>query len=472
MGVTENVFDLATLMGGDVKSLLARPNPMPGRIREALANRVTTPMNIVGVGSSTMAGGGASISSENYFFNRFIRMLQAAYPNFIPNTGESAVGTLDSAVQTVQGVHGYRGGVTSTNSGNYLDATTLAKVQALSPSVVMHVMGSNDMNEGRAIAVYKANMQSWINQIKANTPNVHQVLIHSFQRSDKTPDFVQWARYGQALREIAETTPNVSFVDVSRPFYEIGIAPNSEYGNDPFGIMGDDLIHVRNLGHFIMADEVRSRLGIPWAENYVPLNGTALPVASGGGGGVFAFLPPVGWTAGPQSYTAGAAGNLQWQRLGWYAVPYQAMNVDQIQVNVTTAFSGGTNPVLLIGIYADDGTGSPNFPAGPVFSGSLSLTNLGTGRQGINLSPNGKIPSAGIYWVVTLYTGDAAASAGQLTCMTNTAYQIPAPTNVGPNTPTRAYVRTGVTALPVAATTPTSISGATDTPGVYLRRAA
>lgn len=188
--------------------------------------------------------------------------LQSAYPS---GTGtESAVvrdsGAVWGTLTTDPGVHGYNAGESGTTAATYLNSTEIINVASLNPRAVFHMVGSNDFKNGVAPATYKAQMQNVIASLKAQItgPCVH-VLIQPYERYDVgfTPTYA-WADYGNALKEIAAEDPvNVAYIDISDAFYNIGIP-----GDDPFDFMAADRIHMVDLGHGFMADQLRQTLNI------------------------------------------------------------------------------------------------------------------------------------------------------------------------------------------------------------------
>lgn len=197
-----------------------------GKLYAGLAMRRVMPCRIVGVGSSTMQGVGATTEADRTF-NQLIARLQAAFPSGL-GTETTVVASTTATWGTISyaaGVHGYNAGEGGTTSANYLTTAEVASIGALDPRAIIHIVGSNDFATGITPTAYKTNVQGWVNALKAVVPNpVVQILVHTFQRMDTPSPAYPWADYGTALREIAEADPdNVVYIDLSDEYRLMGI---------------------------------------------------------------------------------------------------------------------------------------------------------------------------------------------------------------------------------------------------------
>jgi len=185
------------------------------------------------------------------------------------------------------------------------------------------------------------------------------------------------------------------------------------------------------------------------------------------------FVPRVGWSVNGGVQIGTTTGTPSFQRATFtpFSVGPSGWQADAILFVVSTAYSGGTNVGFSVGLYPDDGTGFPNLAGGPI--AQVSTTTLTAGTKTVTLgTPVDLTP--GTLWVCTLVTGTAAPSAGQMQCLTNTAYQLALPAGIAPGTVARAYVLTGQTALPTSQPADSSfaLAGGNDAPIINLRRSA
>lgn len=235
-----------------------RADPM-GLFYAAIAGRKLRPVVMVGAGSSTTAGYGISLDDERWL-NRFALALQAAYP-LIPGRSQPPTRTLAEAVAkppSENGIQFVNAGINSATAANYLTATTLPQVAALSPSVILHMVGANDWAAGTTAADYKTTMLSKLTALDAATtgPVLH-VLIQSFAPDLGLSRPVSWSDYAKALEEIAEErASNTIFVDVS-PMFKLAGLP----GDDYYGLMQGDDLHLNSSGQSLMADTIREFMG-------------------------------------------------------------------------------------------------------------------------------------------------------------------------------------------------------------------
>lgn len=187
------------------------------------------------------------------------------------------------------------------------------------------------------------------------------------------------------------------------------------------------------------------------------------------------FVPRVGWAVGGGGMTGTTAGTPVFQRV--YFTPFPVgptgWTFDAFLFVVSTAFAGGTGTTFTAALYPDDGTGFPNAAAGPLSSTTVATSTLSAGTKILQVNP--VVLTPGFYWIATTVNGSAANSAGQMQCVTNTAYQLATPTNLAPGTPVRAYVLNGqTTGVPTSqpADSAFGLTGGNDAPFVTLRRSA
>lgn len=218
----------------------------------AVAKRKTRPARVVFFGSSTTAGFNATAASNRYV-NRLITEMQASYPS---GGTETAVMTYSAGVGNpppAPGIQGFNGGISGRNSSNYAQ-DNVQYLGFLNADLVVHMIGSNDSVIPILPADYKANIESIID---AAADRRSHLLIHTYRRyaSGVTP--ATWALYGQALAEIAQSRPNVAFLDLSG-FYEDQLVLS-----DPLNLIDTDDVHMTDAGHELMAQLIARALGVP-----------------------------------------------------------------------------------------------------------------------------------------------------------------------------------------------------------------
>lgn len=235
-------------------------NPALGILYAAYARALTDPVAIIPLGSSTTAG--TDQKPADRWVNKLIGWMQESYA--AGPGAETDVGTLSTPRNLLPGIHGYNGGVSGARSDTYVTAGMITQIGALAPSIITHMIGSNDANHGYTAAAYKANVENRLDALDAaiSTPHVH-VLIHAHERSDKNVS-VLWREYREVLRQIARERPrNVAFIDLSRDYESIGF-PTS----DPLGFLAADKVHLQPNGHDFTArligEQLAARRNTPW----------------------------------------------------------------------------------------------------------------------------------------------------------------------------------------------------------------
>ena len=248
------------LTNDDPLHLLFRAGGALNILYRALAARNETTCRIVALGSSTTQGYNAT--NQEGYVHMLARKIQTAYPS---STGtEIPVGTLAGgfAPVTAPGVQVVNFGSGGSTSANYLDTGTsnyTNNIAALQPSMVIHMIGSNDWNTDVPPAAYKTNVTAAIDAINAvlTVPCVH-VLIHQHSRYQATAPAYPFTAYRDALREIALANPQtVVHIDMGPDFARLGVPTP-----DDFALLDTDLIHLTDRGHSFLAEALRVRLDL------------------------------------------------------------------------------------------------------------------------------------------------------------------------------------------------------------------
>lgn len=218
--------------------------------KAALANSDTAQANIVWLGSSSTYGVGASSPDK-----RYIDLVTAALGGGpVTHVGDSYPTRTTSA-----GVRGYVSAPGGSNSENYISDTNQPWILWERPSLIVHMVGSNDSVDREPFAVpvdeYEANIGAKIDRLDASTSRpMSHLLVHTYRRFDVTA--AKWATYGDALKRVAAARENVAVLDVSQ-VYEAA----DHVGADPRDLIYDaDMLHPSDAGHALMADLIAPML--------------------------------------------------------------------------------------------------------------------------------------------------------------------------------------------------------------------
>ena len=216
----------------------------------ALANSETAPANIVWLGSSSTYGVGASSQEK-----RYADVVTAA----LGGGPVAHVGDSYPTRNTTVGVHGYVSAPGGSNSENYITDANRPWILWEQPSLVVHMVGSNDSVDREPFAVpvneYEANIGAQIDRLDAATSRpMSHLLIHTYRRFDVTAE--KWKTYGDALARVAASRDNVAVLDVSQEY------ENADHVNgDPRDLISDDALHPSDAGHALMAALIAPMLG-------------------------------------------------------------------------------------------------------------------------------------------------------------------------------------------------------------------
>lgn len=199
-------------------------------------------VRVVGLGSSTMAGSGATAGCG--FFDRLAARV-----------GQTAVTTLEPAPD-LTGRMFVNGAISGATAANFLTPGALSAVTRIDPTFILVMVGSNDAATGVSTSTYRTRMLSACEQLRNAAPRATLVLIH--QQGRNSVSVVDWRAYGRVLAEVAAAHERHLFVDVAALAEPVGM-----FSWNTFGLIGSDNIHLTDAGHRWLADVLAARLGLP-----------------------------------------------------------------------------------------------------------------------------------------------------------------------------------------------------------------
>lgn len=249
---------------------LAGPAPL-GMFSAALASRETGPVVIVGTGSSTTQGNGASATHLRWF-NQFATAVHRAHP-LASGAEQPLPRVLADAVAnppTSPGIHFVNAAVGGTNVRNFLTDETGPQVAALDPDVIIHMVGTNDFRIDKPIDEFTTEFSARLDQLDADaaTPILH-VIVRAYEVAgdDYTSDGTlhTWDEYGEAMRSVAESrADHAIYIDLAEAYALAGVP-----GDDPHGMILADMVHQNDVGHTFMADLMLRAMRIPPAPTVI-----------------------------------------------------------------------------------------------------------------------------------------------------------------------------------------------------------
>ncbi|MGY5882432.1 SGNH/GDSL hydrolase family protein [Modestobacter lacusdianchii] len=155
------------------------------------------------------------------------------------------------------GVQVWQGGKKGATAASFRSSTTLpSRLRSLAVQGAVVMVGSNDYAAARPISTYTADVTAIVAALRAASPGVVVMLVHSWQRMDVTAPRIPWSAYGAALKGIADADPaTVVFLDLSDDFALRGVP-----GSDPESLIGSDGVHGTNAGHRLLSELVHAPL--------------------------------------------------------------------------------------------------------------------------------------------------------------------------------------------------------------------
>jgi len=222
--------------------------------KDAVQNQTAAPAIYVNLGDS-IANGGNPTTASRAWVNRVTALFTS-----------TAAARLDATTLTpapANGVMVYNGAVGGTTSANYLTDALVTRIGTLKPQLITHMVKANDQGQGITPATYRANLLSWINKIKAVSPNTVHVLINEHNRYDLASPAYSSDSYRDQLVSLAAETGAV-FFDIAQEFKKHGIP-----GSDRYALMDTDNLHFADRGNQVYAKIIGTFIGAPPVD-YIP----------------------------------------------------------------------------------------------------------------------------------------------------------------------------------------------------------
>lgn len=251
--IEETVLGMSELLGGDVQ--------IAPSVKGQLAYRSVSPFIMAVAGSSTAAQG--------WWIRALYSAFRQAFPTSfgVPKRGFVKLAEAVASPPILPGFYFVNSAIAGTTAANYITSTTRAQLVGLKPRMFLHMISANDYATGVPVATFKATLAGQLDLLDAGltgTPHQH-LLIHQHERYDAgalAAKVADYSEYGDAMQALALERANVTFLDLRNLFATVGIPPSTEYGNDPYKLMKNDLIHLRPAGHALLAELLRQTLSV------------------------------------------------------------------------------------------------------------------------------------------------------------------------------------------------------------------
>lgn len=218
-----------------------------------LERAATQPYRVMFMGSSTTQG--YLIEKNEGYVNNMLGAFLTAQPMVeASQLVHQNSGTISTP--TAPGFHFLNAGLGGTTSANYYGTARATLANGFKPTLVLHMIGSNDYQQQMAISAYKANLNTTISDIDSKvggSQNVQHVLIQSYRRTDRADTGITWAQYGQAMSEVAASRSNTTYIDTMPNFNAYGWSDRD---------MMSDRIHTTVAGYQLLARFVAQGMGL------------------------------------------------------------------------------------------------------------------------------------------------------------------------------------------------------------------
>lgn len=232
-------------------ALEVKLDPWPQRLAPfgaAITNQDSKAVTMVIAGSSTAAQGVASAGMG--WVDRLTARL-----------GPRPLLNLDSdPTVPANGAQVWTAAVGGTTSANYLTDAKVQRIGKINPSLMIHMVGSNDYAGNVSLADYKARLKGWVDKIGSVAPDTIHLFVHQQGRNDVSNRAVPWEQYGVAMKEVADGYgPYGIYLDFDAVMRRTDAVP----GPDWISLVAADRTHMNDPGHKFMADHIGRFLGLP-----------------------------------------------------------------------------------------------------------------------------------------------------------------------------------------------------------------
>jgi lysophospholipase L1-like esterase len=156
---------------------------------------------------------------------------------------------------TSTGLRVYNSGAGGTVTADWITlaaSTVIDRAASLTDLAYIGIMSwSNDYATGINPNTTKANLQTFIDNLRGADINADIQLIQSYKRFDVTTPPYQWEEYAAAVAELADGSDGVYFLDISALYPSV-----NDTGGDPEDLIGADGIHQTDAGYALMGRAV------------------------------------------------------------------------------------------------------------------------------------------------------------------------------------------------------------------------
>jgi lysophospholipase L1-like esterase len=212
----------------------------------------TEPYRIMFMGSSTTEGYGTTRNES--FVTQFIAAIckqTVGAPASRPVKQNSGTVT----APTAPGFHFLNAGVGGTNTGDYYGPDRGRLLSGWNPTLVFHMIGSNDYSRQTPLAEVTYNLNDIMTDANPRTSGrARHVFIHSYRREDVDDDAVsiKWADYGRTFREFCDSRDDCEFLDAGAWFDHLRV--------DGRDYLQSDRVHALWTGNTLLTDAVTAGL--------------------------------------------------------------------------------------------------------------------------------------------------------------------------------------------------------------------
>lgn len=251
--------DAATSTDPSPCDLAALPSsPALTTLRQRLADGASDSVRMVALGSSTTYGMDLADPTQRWT-DRLMADLIADGVHGSP----TVVGPLSqTALSRTQGVlmvnAAVPGAMSETDLAEYLPGLLAARATGNAPSIVFHVIGSNDYWAQVPPLVFGATLRTSLTALDAQVPRPIQVIVSTYEDPARTGSSTyQWSQYGDQMRAAAAADPQHRlFIDLS-PWFHSADVP----GTDPDGYLDSGGVHPSAKGQAMIATLLMRALG-------------------------------------------------------------------------------------------------------------------------------------------------------------------------------------------------------------------
>lgn len=238
-------------------TLPAIDSPAVTALHQRLAAAATQKVRLLALGSSTTFGMDLADPSQRWT-DQFMDGLKADGVNAVPGSyGPVSSQALSQAAGALMINGAIPGAIALTSLLEYAPGLAVSVLSGNMPSVVIHVIGSNDYWLQEPPALFGVGLQTTIRALNLQPVKPIQIIVSTYRDPATTDPAKPWSEYQEEMQDIAASDPShLIYVNLTSWFDQAQVP-----GADPYGLLDSGGVHPSPAGQAMIAKLLLQALG-------------------------------------------------------------------------------------------------------------------------------------------------------------------------------------------------------------------